>query len=46
MFWQNIHCTGSSNRNGTCYTSEECENRDGVAAGSCADGFGVCCISK
>jgi len=40
----NIHCTGSSNRNGTCYTSEECENRDGVASGSCADGFGVCCI--
>jgi len=40
----NIHCKGSSNRNGTCYTKEECSNRKGVASGSCADGFGVCCV--
>ena len=32
--------------NGTCYTAEECSDRDGVATGSCADGFGVCCVSK
>merc|ERR1719464_1843272 len=30
--------------NGTCYTAEECSDRDGVATGSCADGFGVCCV--
>lgn len=29
--------------NGTCYTAEECTNRNGVASGSCAEGFGVCC---
>ena len=32
--------------NGTCYTAEECSNRDGVESGTCADGFGVCCVSK
>merc|ERR1719422_811387 len=30
--------------NGTCYTADECTSRDGVASGSCADGYGVCCI--
>merc|ERR1719195_584245 len=30
--------------NGTCHTAEECASRDGVASGSCAEGYGVCCI--
>jgi len=29
---------------GTCFTAEECATRNGVASGSCADGYGVCCI--
>jgi hypothetical protein len=33
-------------QNGTCYTTEECSNRDGTADGECADGYGVCCIFK
>merc|ERR1712172_95774 len=36
-------CTGSS-RNGTCYTSEECSTKGGSNDGSCAAGFGVCCV--
>merc|ERR1712020_22172 len=36
-------CKGSS-RNGTCYTAAECENIGGTKDGTCADGFGVCCI--
>ncbi len=36
-------CSGST-RNGTCYTGEECSNRGGTSGGSCASGFGVCCI--
>jgi len=37
--------TGSGiNRNGTCYTSTECQNKGGTAAGNCAAGFGVCCL--
>jgi hypothetical protein len=34
----------AQNMNGTCYTAEECAERDGTASGSCADGYGVCCI--
>eukprot|EP00096_Caligus_rogercresseyi_P004480 TRINITY_DN1875_c0_g1_i1.p1 TRINITY_DN1875_c0_g1~~TRINITY_DN1875_c0_g1_i1.p1 ORF type:complete len:412 (-),score=19.94 TRINITY_DN1875_c0_g1_i1:127-1362(-) len=40
----NTFCTGSGNRNGTCYTSDECESRGGTGSGSCASGYGVCCI--
>ena len=30
-------------KNGTCYTSEECDKRGGTNSGSCANGYGVCC---
>merc|ERR1711971_1387592 len=36
-------CTGAT-RNGTCYTAEECSSKGGASDGSCASGFGVCCI--
>jgi hypothetical protein len=37
--------TGSGSvRNGTCYTSTECNDRGGAASGNCAAGFGVCCF--
>ncbi|XP_059089974.1 uncharacterized protein LOC131885814 [Tigriopus californicus] len=29
---------------GTCYTASECQVRNGVSSGSCAGGFGVCCV--
>jgi len=31
-------------RNGTCFTTQECMDRQGSASGSCAAGFGVCCV--
>jgi len=31
-------------RNGTCRTSEECSDKGGSIKGSCASGFGVCCV--
>lgn len=39
-------CTTTSGTysNGTCITSSECTSRGGTAQGSCAAGFGVCCI--
>jgi len=39
-------CTTTSGTfsNGTCITSSECSSRGGTAQGSCAAGFGVCCI--
>lgn len=39
----NDACVGSGDRNGTCYTSQECTDKGGTSSGSCADGFGVCC---
>merc|ERR1739838_462774 len=42
--FQNTECTGGNNNPGTCYTTEECENREGTADGTCAEGYGVCCI--
>jgi len=41
--FENDVCTGTS-RNGTCYLTEECESRGGIGQGSCASGFGVCCV--
>jgi len=42
--FKNDVCVGGSNRNGTCYTAEECSDRGGTSSGSCAEGFGVCCV--
>jgi len=36
--------SNKANTLGTCFTSEECATRNGVASGSCADGYGVCCV--
>ena len=44
--FQNEPCLTSSMNNGTCYTKTDCANRGGVAQGSCASGFGVCCYCK
>ena len=31
---------------GTCYSSWECDDKNGEASGNCASGFGRCCVSK
>jgi len=36
--------TNTATPSGTCFTAEECTDKGGVASGSCADGYGVCCI--
>ncbi len=40
----NSGCTTSTGLNGTCFTSAECSSNGGVATGTCASGFGVCCV--
>jgi len=39
-------CTTTSGTytNGTCITSSECANNGGTSQGTCAAGFGVCCV--
>jgi len=39
----NDACQGSGSQNGTCYTAEECSSIGGTNAGTCAEGYGVCC---
>jgi len=41
--FDNEQCQGTT-RLGTCFTASECNNFGGSASGSCASGFGVCCI--
>jgi len=42
----NDECTSpsSSTTQGTCLTSSECTSKGGSGSGSCAAGFGVCCV--
>jgi len=42
--FSNIPCLGTDNRNGTCYTEKQCRERSGTLSGTCAGGFGVCCV--
>jgi len=40
----NDACEGSDSKNGTCYTEDECEDKGGKASGTCAEGYGICCV--
>merc|ERR1719461_1311696 len=43
----NLACQASdSDYNGTCIASSECSGLGGTISGSCASGFGACCILK
>jgi len=44
QFPNDVCNSNTATMNGTGYTAEECSSRDGVASGTCADGYGVCCI--
>jgi len=39
----NDACSGGT-RNGTCFTAEECTTKGGSGSGTCANGYGVCCV--
>ena len=40
----NDGCNATSGSYGVCYTSLECSSLGGTSSGSCASGFGVCCL--
>ena len=44
--FKNEPCTSGSGNNGTCYSKADCNRLSGTASGSCASGFGVCCLCK
>jgi len=42
--FKNDACVSGTGNNGTCYSSSDCSKLGGTASGSCASGFGVCCL--
>lgn len=44
--FDHVACTSSSGLEGTCLPENECQNSGGSTMGSCADGYGTCCVSK
>ena len=44
--FDNGPCQTTSGDTGACYSQKECGNLGGSASGTCANGFGVCCVSK
>merc|ERR1712223_693311 len=44
--FKNEECmaNGANDLRGTCYTTEECQEKGGTASGGCAMGFGTCCL--
>ena len=44
MFKCNLYIFSIFTKKGTCYTDTECEELNGIASGSCADGYGICCV--
>jgi len=44
--FNNEECAASDGNSGVCFTAQECTARGGVATGTCAAGFGSCCVFK
>lgn len=44
--FDHVACTSSSGLEGTCLPENECQDSGGSTMGSCADGYGTCCVSE
>jgi len=42
--FKNGACSADDGNTGVCFTEAECSAKGGVASGSCASAFGVCCV--
>jgi len=42
--FKNDACTSLTGNNGTCFSSRDCDSQGGIKSGTCASGFGVCCL--
>ena len=40
-FYIIVDSATTTRRNGTCYSSTECRDKSGTAAGGCAAGYGI-----
>ncbi|XP_026319007.1 uncharacterized protein LOC113229569 [Hyposmocoma kahamanoa] len=44
--FDHVACTSSSGLEGTCLPENECQESGGSTMGSCADGYGTCCVTQ
>lgn len=44
--FEHVLCTSASGLEGRCLHHYDCETIGGSSMGSCADGYGICCVSK
>lgn len=44
--FDHVACTSSSGLEGKCLPESECVEAGGTTMGTCADGYGTCCVSK
>ncbi|CAG9562705.1 unnamed protein product [Danaus chrysippus] len=44
--FEHLPCTSDTGLEGTCLHEIDCTNQGGTGMGSCADGFGTCCIGN
>lgn len=42
--WGPGGCTIASGETGNCLPATECGFRGGIAGGTCANGYGICCV--
>ncbi|XP_063852275.1 uncharacterized protein LOC135095399 [Scylla paramamosain] len=42
--FDNGPCHAKTGEHGTCFSQKECDGLGGSASGTCANGFGVCCV--
>ncbi|KAJ8723315.1 hypothetical protein PYW08_003227 [Mythimna loreyi] len=44
--FDHVSCTSSSGLEGTCLPEAECTDSGGATMGTCADGYGTCCVTQ
>lgn len=44
--FDHVACSSSNGLEGTCLHPYDCQKTGGTAMGTCADGYGTCCVSK
>ncbi|KAK4303843.1 hypothetical protein Pmani_024188 [Petrolisthes manimaculis] len=42
--FENGPCESANGDHGVCFSQKECEANGGTASGTCANGYGVCCV--
>ncbi|XP_031766590.2 uncharacterized protein LOC113509880 [Galleria mellonella] len=44
--FEHVSCVSSSGLEGTCLHEYDCQASEGIPMGTCADGYGTCCVNE